>query len=65
MVDLPQSDGAVKKRLALLLRQMPRFNDWLLVGISTQLHQEVPGFDEILYDVMSRISLTPDYFSPL
>lgn len=50
MVDLPQSDGAVKKRPALLLRQMPRFNDWLLVGISTQLHQEVPGFDEILCD---------------
>lgn len=50
LVTLPQSDGAVKRRPALLLRQMPGFKDWLLVGISTQLHQEIPGFDEVLYD---------------
>lgn len=29
---------------------MPKFKDWLLVGISTQLHQEIFGFDEVLYD---------------
>ncbi|MCB0585406.1 MAG: type II toxin-antitoxin system PemK/MazF family toxin [Phaeodactylibacter sp.] len=45
LVDLVQSDGKTKRRPALLLRQMPPFNDWLLCGVSTQLHQEVAGFD--------------------
>lgn len=45
---LPQSDGQVKKRPVLLLRQMPPYNDWLVAGISTQLHQEVKGFDWVL-----------------
>jgi mRNA interferase MazF len=37
LIPLPQSDGAIKRRPALLLKQMPPFNDWLLCGISTQL----------------------------
>jgi mRNA interferase MazF len=35
---LPQSDGSVKPRPAVLLRRMPPFGDWLVCGVSTQLH---------------------------
>jgi mRNA interferase MazF len=45
---LPQSDGKSKLRPVLVLRQMPPFNDLLVCGISTQLHQQVKNFDEIL-----------------
>lgn len=45
---LPQSDGALKRRPALILREMPPFRDFLLCGISTQLHQQVKKFDEII-----------------
>ena len=48
LIPLPQSDGVIKRRRALLLKQMPPFDDWLLCGISTQLQQKVDGFDRIL-----------------
>ena len=48
LVALPQADGQVKPRPALVLREMPPFKDVLLAGISSQLRQEVLGFDEIL-----------------
>jgi mRNA interferase MazF len=44
----PQSDGTLKRRPALILREMPPFRDFLICGISTQLRQEVKGFDEII-----------------
>jgi mRNA interferase MazF len=43
-----QADGVSKNRPALILRRMPQFKDLLVCGISTQLHQEVKGFDEII-----------------
>ena len=48
LTPLPQADGAVKNRPALLLRQLPPFGDFLACGISTQIHQAVPEFDEIV-----------------
>lgn len=48
LVALPQADGQLKPRPALVLRYMPPFQDLLLTGISSQLRQAVPGFDEIL-----------------
>jgi mRNA interferase MazF len=48
LVPLPQADGQNKKRPALFLREMPPFKDALVCGISTQLQQQVPGFDEII-----------------
>ncbi len=48
LTPLPQADGGVKPRPALLLRQMPPFGDWLVCGISTQLHRQVPELDEIV-----------------
>lgn len=46
----PQADlGAGKLRPALCLGRLPGpFGDVLLCMVSTQLHQEVPGFDEVI-----------------
>ena len=48
LTPLPQADGRTKPRPAILLRQMPPFGDWLVCGVSTQLHREVVGFDETI-----------------
>ncbi len=48
LVSLPQSDGQVKTRPAILLRIFPPFGDFLVCGVSSQLRQEVAGFDEII-----------------
>ncbi|MDO9424813.1 MAG: type II toxin-antitoxin system PemK/MazF family toxin [Methylobacter sp.] len=42
-----QKDG--KLRPALILRKLPgKFDDWLICMISSQLHQVIPGLDEII-----------------
>ncbi|HBA85089.1 MAG TPA: transcriptional regulator [Verrucomicrobia bacterium] len=48
LTPLPQAGGATKNRPALLLRELPPFGDYLACGISTQLHQAVPEFDDII-----------------
>lgn len=48
LAPLPQEDGRTKPRPVILLRQMPPFDDWLVCGVSTQLHQEAVGFDETI-----------------
>lgn len=48
LANLLQSDGSHKRRPVLLLRELPGYGDFLVCGISTQLHQTVPGFDEVL-----------------
>jgi mRNA interferase MazF len=48
LTPLPQADGVAKNRPALLLRELPPFGDYLACGISTQLHQAVPEFDEVV-----------------
>lgn len=48
LTPIPQADGVVKNRPALLLRTLPPFGDFLVCGISTQVHQAVPDFDETL-----------------
>jgi mRNA interferase MazF len=45
---IPQADGNIKNRPIILLRSIPPYQDWLVCGVSTQLHQLVPGFDEII-----------------
>jgi mRNA interferase MazF len=45
---LPQADGLSKPRPAVLLRQLPPFDDWLVCGISTQLQQRVADWDEFI-----------------
>lgn len=48
LASLPQADGQIKMRPALVLRQVPPFNDFLLCGISSQLRHAVPGLDLII-----------------
>ena len=48
LVAMPQADGSVKNRPAILLREMRPFQDMLVCGVSTQLQQEVKDFDEII-----------------
>jgi len=45
---LPQADGRLKNRPALLLRKLPPFDDALVCGVSTQLRQQVADFDELI-----------------
>jgi mRNA interferase MazF len=45
---IPQADGQVKRRPVLLLRELPGFNDLLVCGVSTQVHQVIQGFDELI-----------------
>ncbi|MEW6609032.1 MAG: type II toxin-antitoxin system PemK/MazF family toxin [bacterium] len=48
LTPVPQADGKLKERPAIILREMPPYSDFLVCGISTQLHQQVKGFDEII-----------------
>ncbi len=48
LAPLQQSDGSGKNRPVVLLRQMPPFGDWLVCGVSTQIRQQVAGFDELI-----------------
>jgi mRNA interferase MazF len=45
---MPQADGAIKNRPAIILREMPPFGDALLCGVSTQLRQSAKDFDELI-----------------
>ena len=48
IVAMPQANGSVKNRPTIILREMPPFQDMLVCGISTQLHQEVPDLMKLL-----------------
>ena len=48
LTPLQQADGLLKNRPTLLLRELPPFGDFLICGISTQVHLAMPGFDEII-----------------
>ena len=48
LIPLLQADETAENRPAVLLRELSPFGDFLASGISTQVHQTVPGFDEII-----------------
>ncbi len=48
LVPMQQSDGELKNRPAVFLKEMPVYRDILVCGISTQLQQYVPNFDELI-----------------
>ena len=48
LTPLPQADGQVKNRPAVILRAMPPYGDFLVCGVSAQLHHEVVGFDDLI-----------------
>src|SRR5258705_13498750 len=57
LTPVPQADGVIKNRPAIFLREMPPYRDLLVCGVSTQLLQEVKGFDEVVQ------SFDPDFAS--
>ncbi|MGM0578167.1 MAG: type II toxin-antitoxin system PemK/MazF family toxin [Myxococcota bacterium] len=48
LTPLPQADGRIKNRLAIVLRAVPPHGDLLVCGVSTQLRHEVAGFDDVV-----------------
>jgi mRNA interferase MazF len=48
LTPIPQADGMIKNRPAIILREMPPYRDFLLCGVSTQLNQEVKTFDDLI-----------------
>lgn len=50
LFQFPKADQQPGKlRPALVVRKLPgRYEDWLISMISSQLTQEIPGFDEVL-----------------
>lgn len=48
LTPVPQADGVVKNRPAIILPEMPPYGDFLVSGISTQLNKEVKGFDNVI-----------------
>jgi mRNA interferase MazF len=45
---VPQANGLLKNRPAIVLRELPPYGDFLVCGVSSQLHQRVKDFDEII-----------------
>ncbi len=48
LAPLPQADGQIKNRPVVLLHRLPPFGDFLVCGVSTQFHQCVVNFDEVI-----------------
>jgi len=48
LTPVPQADGMVKNRPAVVLREMPPYRDLLVCGVSTQLQRQVKDFDEVI-----------------
>src|SRR6266496_2106298 len=46
---IPQDDQQ-KKRPVLILKTLPKYNDFLVCAISSQLRQFIPDFDLIIKD---------------
>jgi mRNA interferase MazF len=48
LTPVPQANGLIKNRPAVFLRELPRYRDLLVCGISTQLRQRIADFDELV-----------------
>ena len=48
VVPMPQADGVAKNRPAVILREIPPFQDVLVCGVSKQLRQAAKDFDEVV-----------------
>jgi mRNA interferase MazF len=48
LTNVSQSDGKSKLRPAVVLCKLPKYNDLLVCGVSSQIHQAVDCFDEII-----------------
>ena len=55
---LPQANGPSKVRPVLFLREMRPYGDLLVCGITSKLHQQVVGFDELIETTDSEFNQT-------
>jgi mRNA interferase MazF len=58
LLHMSQPDGTKKHRPVLLLKQVRPFDDWIVCAVSTQLHQEVKGFDHLILDTSVEFAAT-------
>lgn len=58
LLNMQQPDGSKKARPVLLLKQVKPFNDWIVCAVSSQLHQEVKGFDYLILDTDADFAAT-------
>jgi mRNA interferase MazF len=49
LAELNQADKQSRLRPVLLLREMPGYGDWLVAGISSQIHQFQDNWDVMIY----------------
>jgi mRNA interferase MazF len=52
------SDGTYKKRPSLILKILPKYNDLLLCGISSQLNQYISDFDLLIDKYSSEFHIS-------
>ena len=48
LAEVQQADGRLKARPVVVLSVMPPFADCLVCALSSKLHHECPGFDEVI-----------------
>jgi mRNA interferase MazF len=48
LTSIPQADGILKNRPAIILREMLPYRDFLVCGVSIQLDKQVKGFDDVI-----------------
>src|ERR1041385_3952435 len=48
LTPIPQADGIVKNRPAIILREMPPYRDFLVCGVSTSIDKQVRDFDDLI-----------------
>ena len=64
LTPIPQADGKLKNRPAIILREMPHYHDLLVCGVSTQLHQYIKEFEKNCqtgHDVLFYITDLPAF----
>jgi len=58
LTPISQANGVIKNRPVIILREMPPHRDLLVCGVSTQLHQRVKDFDEIISPTEADFALS-------
>lgn len=48
LAELQQADGRLKARPVMVLSVMPPFSDYMVCALSSKLHHECAGFDEVV-----------------
>lgn len=47
-LEIRQPDGSLKTRPLLLVKKAPKYNDWIVMAISSQTQQEVKDLDILI-----------------